>query len=462
MIGNHSKPDYLSCFDVYLRGVGPRLDEKDRYFLYRRINTKKFPQPQEIGDKLIALAMLYGSSHNMETAQTQYLRAYQEKITKPFKGAHDYPAQLNEEAEKVKQEYENRNKKPPQIDPERTKFFCQNWGCGTVFVQVENGPHKCAFHPGVWQFGSYHGYWPEAWSCCERGWTDPGCTKGPHKGVRMDKRLMLCLNHGEPNPSTSHPDSACGVYFTAKEAEGCKYHPGALNRGVYSCCGSESPEGCVDDTHSTADWPDEKAKLYFYPKPLINPGLDKKKISVGQQVSRCDYFKAIKPYDNPITKMELLKMKREKEKDEPKYCLRWACEKVFKETENHEKACLCHPGKWDHGSTGTKMAEFVRELGVYDPKSLDKQTILWRPHWTCCRGDWEAPGCRRMKHRGPLVEEYKTNPRKFRWPDPRLRLYFPKVVSDKWKNFLQKYMYPESRVKQICRNFFKGSRVSYQ
>lgn len=115
------------------------------------------------------------------------------------------------------------------------------------------------------------------------------------------------------------------------------------------------------------------------------------KTSVGQLIAKCGFFKAIKQYDNPITKMEILKIKREKEKDLPRYCLRWACEKTYIETENTERSCLCHPGKWDHGSTGTKMAQFVSEFNV-DPKSLEKTTILWKPHWTCCRGGWESRG----------------------------------------------------------------------
>jgi hypothetical protein len=84
-------------------------------------------------------------------------------------------------------------------------------------------------------------------------------------------------------------------------------------------------------------------------------------------------------------------MKREKDKDEPRYCLRWTCEKTYTDNRNHDKSCLFHPGKWDHGSTGTKMVKFVDEFGR-DPKSIEKQTILWKPHWTCCRRSWIEPG----------------------------------------------------------------------
>lgn len=468
IVGNAEKPEYFGIFDIYLRGVGPRLDEKNRFYLFKKINTKKFPTPREIGDKLIALAMLYGSSSNLEAAQKQYHKAYSEIFeARRFKGEHEHPLALSEDAEKMKEENEGDNKKVPHLDPERTKLFCTNYGCGITLVQVENGPNKCTYHPGVWQFGSHHGYWPEAWSCCERGWDSVGCTTGSHKPVRLDSRVMLCLNHGEVNPNSNHPDSACGVYYTPKDKDPCKHHPGIVNKsGIWTCCGVEKKnlEGCTETEHATADWPDEKAKLFFYPKPVINPGIrndtENKRLIIAGQMIQCAFFKQIKPYDNPMTKMELLRMKRDKEKDEARYCTRYACDKIYKEADNGEKSCKCHPGKWDHGSTGSKMVDFIREMNT-DPKSLEKTTILWKPHWTCCRGEWNAPGCRRMKHRGPVAEEFLKSGRNYKWPDQRLKLHFPKIVSDKWKMFLQKYMYPEPVVKAICKKFFSEGRVRY-
>lgn len=44
------------------------------------------------------------------------------------------------------------------MDDERTKYLCKNWGCGVVYTSGENGNNVCKFHPGVWQFGSYHVY----------------------------------------------------------------------------------------------------------------------------------------------------------------------------------------------------------------------------------------------------------------------------------------------------------------
>lgn len=208
---------------------------------------------------------------------------------------------------------------------------------------------------------------------------------------------MLCHNHGEISPLTHHPDSACGAYYTSAE-KNCKYHPGKLNGNKWSCCSNdkENWQGCFETTHQTYDWPEDKAKLNFFPKPLIIPSQpidnQEKRFIVSSQIVKCDFFKEIKkPYENPTTKFELLKLKREKEKDEPRYCLRWGCEKSYKPNENFKKSCCCHPGKWDHGSTGTKMVVFASEFNQ-DPKSMEKSTIMWRPHWTCCGKDWSSKG----------------------------------------------------------------------
>ncbi len=65
-----------------------------------------------------------------------------------------------------------------------------------------------------------------------------------------------------------------------------------------------------------------------------------------------------------------------------------------------------------------------------------------------------------MTHRGPLLDEFTKSGRIYKWPDQRMKMLFPKLVSDKWKSFLEKYMYPEDVVKQICQKFFAEGRVS--
>lgn len=274
---------------------------------------------------------------------------------------------------------------------------------------------------------------------------------------RADSKVYLCTNIGEQNTQTGRPDSACGVYFKESETSGCKIHPGSLVNKRFTCCGRQGGYGCQDGSHQTAHWPDEKAKLYFYPKLPDNPGLrnfGKKKETevvnpVAVQICKAGLFKNVKPYTNPRTKHDLLMLKREKEKTEMKYCLNWACGMKFIDTEeeNTNKSCLCHPGKYDHGSTGTKMNDYISEMRL---KPNERKSVLWEPHWTCCRGRWEDKGCKLMKHRGLFVEEVESKGlRTFVWPDIRAKLYFGKVVSDKWKQSLDKYTYSIGQVKKI-------------
>lgn len=277
------------------------------------------------------------------------------------------------------------------------------------------------------------------------------------------------MNLGAVNPKTGKPDSACGTYYTKENSDGCKYHSGfySLKSLSWTCCdlGDLSSPGCQEGKHATCHWPDEKAKLYFYPKALLNPGLckpvknikEKVVVSVAQQICKSDFFKAVAPYENAATKFQLLKLKREKETEDLRACSHWGCNQYFRESKNTDKSCLCHPGKWDHGSTGTTMEEFMKEF-PQDPKDVENKKILWRPHWTCCGGDWEKKGCTYMNHKGPLCEEGETA-RKYSWPDIRAKLYFSKSVSKKWKTNLEKYNYSEDKVKRICRHFFSAGRV---
>ena len=102
ILGNPDKIDHLGCFDIFIRGVGPHLDEKGRYFLYSKKHTRKFPTKNEIVDKLVTLSMLYGSSCNMETAQAQYIKAYSSYLPKQSALMNEHPAALSAEAEKEK------------------------------------------------------------------------------------------------------------------------------------------------------------------------------------------------------------------------------------------------------------------------------------------------------------------------------------------------------------------------
>ncbi len=151
-----------------------------------------------------------------------------------------------------------------------------------------------------------------------------------------------------------------------------------------------------------------------------------------------------------------------------RYCLNWGCVKnQYKEINNTDTSCYAHSGVWDHGSTGTKMKQYVREFEITDKKRLDTHVVMWEPHWTCCRKEWKVIGnllnkflgCTKRRHKGPILSELE-NVRKYLWPDdPRAKLYFPKIVSDKWKTMLEKYQLDEKNVKKIVSKFFDGGYV---
>ena len=303
--GNYNDLEYYGCFDVFIHGIGPFFDNKGRYFLFKKNARGRFPHITELTDKLVALSMVYGGSINMEKAQVQFNSENISIIGKKSKYIHEYPAILSPKAEEIKNRYYNsKSRLNSKIDMNTTKFICTNWGCGKEFVQAHNTNKSCLYHSGVWQFGSINGYWPECWSCCEGDWDSEGCTIGYHKGIKKDEKMYLCLNYGELNPSTKRPDSACGKYFIEGAESGCFYHTGYLKKGMFTCCGGDKEsKGCFEDKHQTKKYPDIKAKLYFYPKPIINPGIknkitDKKEepnqqFNIGDQICKCDYFKKI-------------------------------------------------------------------------------------------------------------------------------------------------------------------------
>ena len=457
ILGNLDKQDYYSNFDVYLRGTGLPGDEYDRYFIYRKCDTLKFPTANEITDKCVAIAIMFGGSINLYSAQAKQIK---ETMRLPI--THEHPANLSDIAEKIKTK---RLTQPLQekIDPERTKFFCTNHGCNKEFVQKDNERKKpCKYHPGLYQFGSYNGTWPECWTCCEGKWDDPGCKEGIHNGILMKDRLKLCLNHGEPNPNNGKPDSLCGKWYSDKSPDGCKYHSGYIEKGRWTCCSNDaSAPGCVEGSHATEDYPNEKAKLYFYPKYLPNPGLKYEKKEGDQEVTtadlmrNCGYFKIIEKeypdYKAMYREAQELLNKKDAEKDSDRYCFNWGCGKTFKESKNGRKSCLCHPGKWDHGNSGTKMVEYINEKNVTDPKELNRVTILWKPHWSCCGKDWAEKGCTRCRHHGPLKSDLNKYNMTYKYPENILKMRFRrKEVGNKWLEFLnENYVYDKDKVRTI-------------
>jgi hypothetical protein len=64
-----------------------------------------------------------------------------------------------------------------------TNMICTRWACGMEYTPGNNHKGCCQHHPGVYQFGSWMGLWPESWSCCRQPWDAIGCSKGKHKGT---------------------------------------------------------------------------------------------------------------------------------------------------------------------------------------------------------------------------------------------------------------------------------------
>ena len=453
VIGNLDEQEYLSNFDVYLRHTGLPCDYKGRYVVYCKHDTKQFPSVTDIVDKLICLSIMYGSSMNVEKAQYEDLKADMIKS----KICHEHPVTLSEKAEKIKQKV--LTKKPEEkIDPERTKFICLNNGCNKEYVQNHNGSRSCHYHPGVYQFGSYNGYWPECWTCCEGKWNSPGCKVGKHNGVILEKRVMLCINHGERGEN-GHPDSACGTWFTARSIEGCKFHPGHIEKGIFTCCqGTKDSPGCQEGEHKTANFPEEEAKLYFYPKILNNPGLryDKKEVppTIADQIKACGYFKEIKEYPDIEKEYKSAKDKIEREKEMDRKCFNIGCKQIYKEANNEERSCKCHPGKWDFGGNGSG----VKMDFIYDKFSHpvdDKVQIdnVWKPHWTCCGGDWLSKPCTRCRHHGPLVKDLNRYDMRFRYPDVRFKLTFKRIVGEKSQTYLEKYQISEQKMRKLSESW---------
>lgn len=110
-----------------------------------------------------------------------------------------------------------------------------------------------------------------------------------------------------------------------------------------------------------AEWPDEEAKKYFYDKPLKYPGGDPSKVTQTRGDFELygrfsGYYRSsiIVPYEpkNPGRPPQLSADEEKKLNLKDRYCLNWACKKVYKQLNNHKRACRCHPGRWDFGYSG--------------------------------------------------------------------------------------------------------------
>ena len=225
------------------------------------------------------------------------------------------------------------------------------------------------------------------------------------------------------------------------EADECKTHSGYkefIDASTYrwTCCGAELDikeldyTYCVESTHRYVEWPDEESKVYFVTRKVEKLGNEVlPKFNKALHTSRFFNNKII-PYLNlePDKKAKA----RKALENEPRYCLNNGCETIFKESENYDGACTCHPKYWDFGHTG-------------NPE-------WWPEQWRCCGDSWETPGCTKTRHRGPLLSQMEERP--WKWPDVGAKRYFVRKTSKLWQEKLEMEHVTRKQVikkyKQVC------------
>ncbi len=98
-----------------------------------------------------------------------------------------------------------------------------------------------------------------------------------------------------------------------------------------------------------------------------------------------------------------------------------SAESKFKEVDNQDRACKAHTGYWDFGHSGFQTTK---------DKAVNR-TILWEQHLRCCGGELAAPGCKFIRHKGPLLTNMPV--RVWKWPDQGAKRYFVKKTSKLWQ-----------------------------
>merc|ERR1712227_703426 len=122
------------------------------------------------------------------------------------------------------------------------ELTCYNKACSTKgkFVESENGPEACRYHPGGPVFHDAL----KGWSCCKKRVTDfgeflaiPGCTAGAHNPVKSAQPVKV---ESKNSGSKEKPDFSKEYVDASSNATCCQYHPGApvFHEGMkfWSCC----------------------------------------------------------------------------------------------------------------------------------------------------------------------------------------------------------------------------------
>eukprot|EP00742_Colponemidia_sp_Colp-10_P005695 GILJ01006088.1.p1 GENE.GILJ01006088.1~~GILJ01006088.1.p1 ORF type:complete len:1081 (+),score=139.19 GILJ01006088.1:174-3245(+) len=468
IVGNVEGKPRIGSFEVYVRGV--KGEKGAKLVLFSKLETKRWPTAQDVVVKMTDLIKNFGDAEKF--AKSQQIMIGRDRIN-GRKTKHEYPytAPTTPSVNTVKQQH--------TVNPS-TERTCKHWGCNQTFTEQDNTEESCRYHPGRWQYGHSQGWWPASWTCCSSDWTEEGCSVGKHEGPPTYKFERLCVNRGEVNSRSGHPDSFCGKKLSMSDAEAvpCRFHKGKYvvrqkGQAYWTCCKEPLKEtsGCVSVQHTFAQWPDSEAQLNFAEHPddqtaarqlgiptaniprIVRPqsapahGRSGATLKPSKSVAAlystptpaqlllksrpyAGFFKKTEPYRPYSPSMERAEkdMLAATTQHTPKFCTNWACEKEFVEARNGPRACLHHPGKWDFGHPDG----------------------LWAQHWTCCKKDWETPGCTRGKHIGSTNESFAD--RRWHWPHPSAQRFFKKKPSWYISNRLERYV-EENTIKQVSATF---------
>jgi len=132
-------------------------------------------------------------------------------------------------------------------------------------------------------------------------------------------------------------------------------------------------------------------------------------------------YRESKPYVPFVNELKRQMEERKLNENEFRICLRHGCQKKTKDKgdtkkalveftdfesekarEKKKKNCAFHTGTYDFGHTGVTTV------------SQASTDTLWKPHWTCCRGEWDSDGCQPGYHDGK--NEFAKSYSKFSFP----------------------------------------------
>lgn len=119
-------------------------------------------------------------------------------------------------------------------------------------------------------------------------------------------------------------------------------------------------------------------------------------------------------------------------------CNNYGCSEAYEAKENHSR-CKGHPGTWDFGHTGVKIESAI----------TNANSLLWKPHWTCCGKGW-GDQCSSFH-----FHETKENRVAIDLEDPFSQRVFKKNIRQNWMNKIKRMQnisekQLRKRISQFC------------